>query len=181
MDLVLLKTGIDLPGASQVGGDIAGDVASGLEGCIEIVSSHFGMKQQITTDVSNTARTSGRPVINDVTCVKYFDKASAKLYQHCLEAKPLDNGGDDETAWTRLFLCRNSNGEIANLMTISMQNTIISSIECQSHPNDMPTEQFLLNFTAISWQYTEQGSDLSVGGTLYTKWSVANNRLMSAG
>ena len=72
MDLVLLKPGLDeLEGASLIDGTVV-DTGEDLTGCIELVSMHFGMKQQMTTDVSNAARTSGRPSLNDITATKYL-------------------------------------------------------------------------------------------------------------
>ena len=89
MDLVLLKPGLDeLEGASLIDGTVI-DTGEDLTGCIELVSMHFGMKQQMTTDVSNAARTSGRPSLNDITATKYLDKTSPLLYKHCLSAAPL--------------------------------------------------------------------------------------------
>ena len=148
-----------------------------LDGCIELVSMHFGMKQQITTDVSNTARTSGRPNLHDITLVKYFDKTSPLLYKACLTAKPI--GAGDNTS--KIFILRNSNDEsgkssIANILTIELTNAIVSAIETQSHPNDMTTEQFTLNFTKVKWTYTSQSSDVVTGGNVEYGWSVEGNR-----
>ena len=180
MDLVLLKPGLDsLSGASLIDGDLAlpevGDIK--LEKCIELVSSHFGMKQQMTTDVSNSARTSGRPALNDITAVKYLDKTSPLLYKHCLSATPIDDGENP----TQIFLCRNSNEKsgasiIANIMTIKLWNCMISSIEAQSHPNDMATEQITLNFTDIEWVTSHQESNAKTTGSFVYSWSVKRNR-----
>lgn len=180
MDLVLLKPGKeDLAGASLIDGELAlPDVGNiDISGCIELVSSHFGMKQQMTTDVSNSARTSGRPVLNDITAIKYLDKTSPLLYKHCLSATPIDDGVNP----TQIFLCRNSNEDngasiIANIMTIKMWNCMISSVEAQSHPNDMATEQITLNFTDIEWVTSNQDSQAVTTGSFVYSWSVARNR-----
>ena len=65
--------------------------------CIELVSIGHGMKQQVTTDVSNSARTSGRPVITDIACVGYLDRSSVRLNDLCLRAKPLGVGAEQPT------------------------------------------------------------------------------------
>jgi type VI secretion system secreted protein Hcp len=179
MDLVLLKPGIEaLSGASLISGTLV-DGGDELAGCIELVSSHFGMKQQMTTDVSNAARTSGRPVLNDITAVKYLDKVSPLLYKHCLSAVPIDDGATP----TQIFLCRNVSNEgdggsssIGNIMTIKLWNCMISSVEAQSHPNDMATEQITLNFTDIEWVTSNQNSQASITGSVVYNWSVAQNR-----
>lgn len=182
MDLVLLKPGkpdlIDL-GSSLIDGSLV-DLDIDISSCIELVSSHFGMKQQMTTDVSNSARTSGRPVLHDITAVKYLDHSSPLLYKHCLSAIPIDDG---ETP-TQIFLCRNSNEDdsgsiIGNIMTIKLWNCMISSVEAQSHPNDMATEQITLNFTDIEWVASHQNSQAMTTGHKAYSWSVARNRGLS--
>ena len=155
MDLVLLKPGnqdvfAELSG-SLIDNELFGDDGEELTGCIELVSCNFGMQQQMTTDVSNSARTSGRPNLHDVTIVKYLDKASPRLYQVCLGAQPIDEGEDEPT---KIFLCRNSNYDgddniIAPIMTISLWNCMVSSLQAQSHPNDMATEQLTLSTSPI--------------------------------
>jgi type VI secretion system secreted protein Hcp len=141
--------------------------------CLELVSVHQGMKQQLTTDVSNSARTSGRPVITEFTCVKYVDKTSVKFYEYCLRAEPLGTGVDNPTT---IYLCRNSGDKLANIITIKLRDAIISEIQMQSHPNDMPTEQFKLSFTEILWAYTVQLADTGTGGKMSAGWSIARNR-----
>ena len=181
MDLILLQPGDkDIFGGANSwsnGGSLIDDVwrdeVSNYGECMELVSIHQGMKQQITTDVSNSARTSGRPVITEFTCVKYVDKTSVKLYDYCLRAQPIDKGPDSPTI---IYLSRNSGDKTANIIKISLRNTIISEIQFQSHPDDMPTEQFKLNFTEILWTYTVQRADTKAAGNLATGWSIARNR-----
>ena len=160
--------GVTSPGDSK-----GGDVTFGQ--CLELVSVHQGMKQQITTDVSNSARTSGRPIITEFTCVKYVDKTSVKFYEYCLRAQPLGAGKDNPT---KLYICRNSGDKVANIITIELRDAIISEIQFQSHPDDMPTEQFKLNFTEILWTYTVQRADTLSAGNLSSGWSIARNRLI---
>ena len=103
MDLILLEPGNPelvfgkTPDGGKAGIDAIWRDAAALQGmgqCIELVSLHQGMKQQVTTDVSNSARNSGRPMITDFTCVKYVDQTSVKLYELCLRAQPLGSGAD---------------------------------------------------------------------------------------
>lgn len=143
--------------------------------CIELVSIHQGMKQQMTTDVSNGARTSGRPVITEFTCVKYVDKASVKFYENCLRALPIDKKKEKPTL---IYILRNSGEKTENILTFELRDTMISEIQLQSHPNDMPTEQFKLSFTEILWTYTVQNTDVSTAGHKRSGWSVARNRFI---
>ena len=163
------------PGGKDYGLDDA--VASSFGQCIELVSVHQGMKQQITTDVSNSARTSGRPIITEFTCVKYVDKTSVKFYEFCLRAEPLGKGKDNPTM---IYVLRNSGDKTANILTFSLRDALISEIQFQSHPDDMPTEQFKLSFTEILWKYTVQRADTQRGGVMTSGWSLARNRVIGA-
>jgi type VI secretion system secreted protein Hcp len=139
---------------------------------VELVSLHQGMKQQVTTDVSNSARTSGRPVITEFTCVKYVDPTSVKFYDYCLRAQPLDT---QKTAPTSLYICRNSGDQVAAILQFQLKYAILSEVQLQTHPNDMPTEQFKLNFAEIIWKFQVQTNDTSVGGFITAGWSIARN------
>ncbi len=140
--------------------------------CIELVSVHQGIKQQITTDASNSARTSGRPVITEFTCVKYVDKTSVKFYEYCLQAKSL--GGKESPS--HIYLCSSSGDKTFNIITFALCDALISEIQFQSHPDDMPTEQFKLNFTEILWQYAVTKADTTNVGSIETGWSIARNK-----
>lgn len=173
MDLLLLKPGLEeLGGATMIEGELV-ESGDAISGCIELISMGYGFKQQMTTDVSNSARTSGRPDMEDLTAVKYVDKASPLLYKHMLSATPIDDGSDP----TQLFLCRNANIDgdgqsiIGNIVTVKLFNCMISSIEAQSHPNEMATEQLTLNFTDIEWTTSEQDSQARTVGNFVFFWS----------
>jgi len=186
MDLILLQPGNaeSLFGAGDTNGwasggsliDAAGltdELAGNFGQCIELVSVHQGMKQQVTTDVSNSARTSGRPIITEFTCTKYVDKTSVKMYEHCLRALPLGSGADQPT---RIYVLRNSGDKTANILTFELRDALISEIQFQSHPDDMPTEQFKLNFTEVLWTFTVQNADTTLAGNKMAGWSVSRNR-----
>lgn len=181
MDLILLQPGNPevFGGANSWdnGGSLIDkewrDSVLDLGQCIELVSMHQGMKQQITTDVSNSARTSGRPIITEFTLSKYVDKTSVKLYEYCLRAEPLGKGKDQPT---KLHIARNSGNGTASILTILLRDAVISEIELQSHPSDMPTEQFKLHFTEILWRHACQAGKAATAGETVTGWSIARNR-----
>lgn len=141
--------------------------------CVELVSINQGLQQQVTTDVSNSARTSGRPVISDFTCVKYVDVSSPKMYDYCLRAKALDS---DPKQPTIIYVLRNSGDQLNIIMRFELRLALISEIQFQSHPNDMATEQFKLNFTEITWHHQLQGPGMQNKGTMAAGWSIAKNR-----
>ncbi|MBA3774700.1 MAG: type VI secretion system tube protein Hcp [Ramlibacter sp.] len=187
MDLILLQPGdksifptdnswgtggslVDKAGLSMP--TIAGKAVE-FGNCIELVSVHQGMKQQVTTDVSNSARTSGRPVITEFTCVKYVDRTSVKLYDRCLRAETI---GKDAGAPSYIYILRNSGDKTYNIITFALRDALISEIQFQSHPDDMPTEQFKLNFSEILWTYNVQLANMQVKGNVAAGWSLARNR-----
>lgn len=181
MDLILLEPGNaalfdGYSGAGDAGAS-AREKWPGLELdlglCYELVSIRQGMKQQVSTDVSNSARTSGRPVITEFTLTRYVDQASVKFYDLCLRAEPLGKGAG---APTRLHILRTSGEQPALVLTFALRDAIISEIELQSHPDDMPTEQFKLNFTEILWTCGMPRHDGRNGSVQTTGWSLARNR-----
>lgn len=185
MDLILLEPGSkDVFGGTENGWKTGGSLidypatytanAGPMKPYIELVSIHQGLKQQVTTDVSNSARTSGRPIVTEFTCVKYVDKTSVRFYDYCLRALPLGKGDKEPT---KIYILRNSGDKTANIITFTLRDAIISEIQFQSHPDDMPTEQFKINFTEILWEYTVQNTDTSqVNGKHAAGWSLARNR-----
>lgn len=186
MDLILFQPGdqsiFPKPNGFATGGSLIDGkewmdpaIKANLEkgSCIELVSVHQGMKQQVTTDISNSARTSGRPVITEFTCVKYVDKTSVKMYEYCLRAQPLGVG---EGKPSYLYILRNSGDKTSNIITFTLRDALITEIQFQSHPDDMPTEQFKLNFTEILWTFNVQTAEMKTQGAVTTGWSLARNR-----
>ena len=195
MDLILLQFGVSgftkpddtlagTTGASLIDGADGPDWSAINNGensngtfdhknCIELVSINQGIQQQVTTDVSNSSRTSGRPIISDFTCVKYVDVTSPRMYDYCLRAKPLDTDTGNPTT---IYVLRNSGDQLNIIMRFEMRLAMISEIQFQSHPNDMPTEQFKLNFTEIAWHHQVQGANVANKGFSAAAWSIAKNR-----
>jgi type VI secretion system secreted protein Hcp len=145
--------------------------------CLQLVSMYQGMKQQMTTDVANSARTSGRPVITEFTCVKHTDRTSVKLYDLCLRAKPLGSGDKQPT---KLHFARRASDQTVNLMTIWLRDAMVSEIQLQTEPGDAPTERFKLNFTEILWFYDTQLVGTDPADKSSAGWSLARNRPITA-
>jgi type VI secretion system secreted protein Hcp len=189
MDLILLEPGDTnaVFGTEENDWDTGGsliddqwrdkDALNGIGQCLELVSMHHGMKHQMAADLSNSARTSARPAITEFTCVKYVDKTSVRLYDMCLRAQPLGTGAGQPT---KLYIARNSGDQTANIMTIWLRDAMISELQLQTHPDDMPTEQFKLNFTEILWHYTVQKADTAILGKRTAGWSLVRNRPITA-
>jgi type VI secretion system secreted protein Hcp len=65
---------------------------------------------------------------------------------------------------------------MTNIMTFELKDAIISQMEFSSHPDDMPTEQFMLNFTWIRWTYNVQNSNMDPGGSVSAEWDLTTNQ-----
>ncbi|MNR99680.1 hypothetical protein D3C72_309200 [compost metagenome] len=185
MDLILLEPGDpDLIPATGDEAD-AGLIAPQwhmdrlkLGRCIKLVSLHQGMLQKIaiSTEQDHASAAKTRPIITEMTCVKYVDKNSVTLYEYCLRAQVLGKGKEHPT---RLYIARNSGENITNILTLSLRDALISEIQSQSHPNDMPTEQFKLNFTEILCTSSILQGDIETVGKLTHGWSFIHNRAIT--
>ena len=135
------------------------------------------MKNELTTDVSKTAHTKHRPIITEFTCVKYVDKTSVLFYDHCLRAEPIGKGIDQPT---KFFIARNSGDKTANIITVELRDAMITGIQFQSHPDDMPTEEFTLSFTEILWTFHISGGTDGSANQIKKGWSILHNRSIDA-
>lgn len=183
MDLILLQPGDPEALAGHADPALVARLAGGgwedsvidPARCIALVSVQQGMRLSLTTDISTSARTVGRPSVTEFTCVKHVDQTSARLYDLCLRARPLGQGADQPT-----YICvlRGSEGVAAPLMVYALRDVLISDIEFQTHADQAPTERLRLNFTEILWSHTvpaTQGKPNVLAG-----WSVARNRPIAA-
>ena len=179
MDLILLQLSdallTSVNGVGMAGWDVSvnpGTLGFDASKCVELVSINQGIQQKVTTDVSESARTSGRAIISDFTCVKYVDVISPKLYEYCLQVKTLDSPDSP----CIIHILRNSGDQLSLLMQFGLTNVLINEIQFQSHPDDMATEQFKLNFTEISWVHCQRRPGSLNEGYVSTGWSIAANR-----
>jgi type VI secretion system secreted protein Hcp len=158
MDAIILDMGDGVRGESSL---------AGYEGKIELLSFSHGVAMQMTGDISNSERTSGRPSHQDLTVTKYLDAASPVLNQACCEGK--------EFPQVAVIIGRNDGGRLGELMRYTLRGVLISSISIGGGGGDRPVETLTLNYNKIEWSYTsqrpEQGKERSVEG----KWDLAQN------
>ncbi len=157
MDVII----IDMP---SVGGEC---MLKDYVGKIECLSFSHAVAMQMTSDVSNQERTSGKPNVQDFTISKYMDKASPMLNQACCEGMKM---GD-----CKVTIGRNEAGLVMPLMVYTLKEVMVSSISAASSGGDKPAETVTLNFTAIQWDYTAQNSDSTKQGTAPGKWDLKSN------
>jgi len=134
---------------------------------IELLSYSHGVAQQITGDQSNTKRTSGKPNHQDFTVTKYQDMSSCKLIDFCNQAKPIPT--------INITIGQNDNGHVTKIFTYVLTNALVSSISVGGGGGGKPQETVTFNYTAISWTYNQQKSDVSDAGNLAATWNLATN------
>ncbi|MCE7991011.1 MAG: Hcp1 family type VI secretion system effector [Roseivirga sp.] len=147
--------------------DLPPEIQDQVKGGIPLSSYEFGMKQQVTTDVSNSARTSGRPVISDIACEKEIDETTTLLTDHCLRAIPLGE-------ICRLLIINLEGDQVMSTMEYELKNLIIASYQISSIEGQTPRELLHLNFTDFRQTYSDfSGSETK---TSSSGWSVSRNR-----
>ena len=158
MDVIILDMGDHVKGESSL---------AGHKGKIELLSFSHGVAMQMTGDISNSERTSGRPSHQDFTVVKYLDAASPVLNQACCEGK--------EFPQVHVIIGRNDDGRLGELMRYTLRGVLISSLSIGGGGGDKPVETLTLNYNKIEWRFTSQrpehGKEQSVDG----KWDLGQN------
>lgn len=88
MDAIILDLGDEIKGDSLL---------EGYKDKIEIMSYSHNVAMQVTNDVSNSERTSGKPHIGEFTLTKFVDSSTPTLNSYCSPAsrfrkRPLSSG-----------------------------------------------------------------------------------------
>ncbi len=162
MDVIILDLGKDVTGESTL---------TDYVGKMELLSFSHGVAMQITGDLSNTERTSGKPNHQDMTVTKYLDAASPVLNQTCCQGKDFDK--------VDIIIGRNDGGKVIELMRYTMKNVLISSISIGGGGGDKPVETLTLNYNDIAWKFTSQNASLGAKGVVNGTWNLATNAVDS--
>src|SRR5947209_20599965 len=109
MDVLILDMGSDVKGESNL---------TDFKDKMELLSFSHGVAMQITGDVSNTERTSGKPNHQDFTVTKYLDKSSPKFNEACCK-------GDNFKTVT-VTVGRNDKGAVIPLIEYTLKNVVLS-------------------------------------------------------
>lgn len=149
----------DVPGTTDM---------AGYEKQIEVLSYSHGVAMQVTGDVSNTERTSGKPRMQDFHVTKYIDKSTPLLNQKCCEATNLGE--------VQLTVARNDAGAVIPFIVYTLSDVVISSVSVGGGGGDKPVESISLNFSGIKWDYTAQKEAGGKDGVVAGGWDVAANK-----
>ncbi|HGW6105198.1 TPA: Hcp family type VI secretion system effector [Citrobacter werkmanii] len=158
MDAIFLKLD-DIKGESQVEGFIDQ---------IEVMSYSHNVAMQVTNDVSNTERTSGRAHVGEMSLTKFVDLSTPKLNEYCCSGKMIKEAV--------LTLCRNDDGKMLPFIVYTLTNVVISHLSVSGGSGGKPVETMSLNFTKIKWEITAQKSDGQKKGNVSSVWDMAINQ-----
>ena len=161
------------------------------KGEIDIESFSWGMSQ---TGVSATGGGggAGKVHVHDISFVKKTDASSPLLFLNCANGAHIKEAN---------FVVRKAGGEQLEYLKIKLTDVLISSykphgalVEADDWtqtagtagmadgsvapaPNEIPTDQFSLNFAKVEFSYQPQGADgKAQGGPIMAGWDVKANQ-----
>ena len=139
----------------------------GFEKSIELQSFSHGIAQMVTSNPSNSERTTGGPSHSELSVSKCVDIASCPLIAACNEGKLLKE--------VTLTVGRVDNGKLLPIVVYKLENVLISSIS-HSGGGGRPMESLSLNYTKIEWSYTEQDPEVKKKGNNGAVWDLTKDK-----
>lgn len=136
---------------------------------IEILSYSYGMSMPVTHSVSEGQRTHGQANVSDLSISKYVDATTPIFLQHCAR------GTNIPKMKLRQLRADEASGTALELLTIDMENALVTSISCSG--SDQPVESITFNFSKITWTYHQQKSDVSDAGQVPATYDIAANKV----
>lgn len=162
MDAIILDFGDDIKGDSLL---------EGYKDKIEIMSYSHNVAMQVTNDVSNSERTSGKPHVGEFTLTKFIDSSTPTLNDYLCRGKPITQA--------KITIGRNaseSSGQLLPFIVYTLDNVILSNLSVSGGTGGKPVETMSLNFSKIKWELTTQKDDGTKEGVASTVWDAALNK-----
>jgi type VI secretion system secreted protein Hcp len=153
-DVLLMKFNPAIPGTCTL---------DKFEKQIELLSFSHGVAMQITGDISNTERTSGKPHHQDFTVTKYLDQSSPRITQACCAGEAFKS--------VELTVGRNENGTVLPLFKYTLKNVLLSSVSVGGGGGGKPVETVTMNYNHITWDF----KDTPGQGNSPRGWDLAKN------
>jgi type VI secretion system secreted protein Hcp len=122
-------------------GSIDGDVTTeGYKNWIELNSFQYGVGRAVSSGAGGNTRESSAPNISEIVVTKYFDKASAKLYQDSV-------AGTFDTK-VQVKMNTTTKNKTETFLTFDLTDCGVSSYSLSSG-GENPSESLSLNFLKI--------------------------------
>jgi type VI secretion system secreted protein Hcp len=163
MDSIILDLGTAIKGECTL---------EGYTDKIELMSFSHNVAMQVTNDVSNSERTSGKPHVGEFTVTKFVDVSTPTLNEYCCGGKAIP------TATVIVGRNAESDGKIMPFITYTLNNVVLSNVSVSGGAGGKPVETLSLNFTKIKWELTTQKDDGSKEGTAASTWDMAANKMV---
>ncbi len=160
MDAIFLQ----INGGKEIKGD---STVEGFKDWIEILSFSHGVAAQLTGDVSNQNRTSGRPIHQDLSVTKYVDNATPKISEYCCKGTVFPEA--------KLVIARNVKDKLEHFMDYTLKDVVIGSSSVGGGGGGKPVETLTLNYAEIAWQYYLEDDAGKVKKAASGKWDLSKN------
>jgi type VI secretion system secreted protein Hcp len=134
-------------------------------GYIKVDSFSIGMGASLTSVTNNAERTHGSVQISEMGFSKEMDVASLALASACAGNVVYPNA--------YLYVTRTLGDKQMMLVEYHMTDVLVSGISTSgSGHTGLPQENFSLNFTAITAQYTKQTAEATIEGQSVFGWDM---------
>jgi type VI secretion system secreted protein Hcp len=152
--------------------DIAGEsVDSKHKDWIEVQSWSWGMSQTGSAH-SGTGSGTGKVSVQDLSVVKYVDRATPNLMKMCC------NGKHFKKAELRV---RKAGGDPLVYVKIELTDGIVSGVSSAGGTGDERlTETVTLNFATVRYEYTPQSNKGPGDGVVPMDWDIKKNAPMGS-
>ena len=134
---------------------------------IEVLSWSWGMSQTGTTH-RGTGGGAGKVSVQDLSIVKYVDRASPVLIQTCCTGKHIEEA---------VLSVRKAGGEPLDYLVLTLNDVLISSVSSGGSTGDeLVTETISLNFARFNVSYQPQDAKGGkAGGAIEAGFNIATN------
>lgn len=138
-----------------------------FEKWIEISSFSWGVSNPTISSATGGAG-AGKAQFQDFHFTSGLNAASPKLMLSCASGQHIKKA--------QLF-CRKAGGESQGqvFLKYELQDLLVSSYQTGGSGQELPTDQFSLNFAKIEFSYSPQKPDGSLDAPVTTGWDIKKN------
>ena len=132
---------------------------------IEVSTFSWGLTQPGSASSGGGGGT-GKVSFQDIHFTTNVSKASPPIAQACAAGTHVKKA--------TLFV-RKAGGKQGDFYVITLDELIVSSFQSGGGGDQLPSEQFSINFAKIKFEYKEQGPDGALKGATKMTWDVKKN------
>ena len=137
------------------------------KGEIDIQSFSFGVANS-GSHAGGGGGGSGKSSFQDLHFTTHVSKASPKLFLACATGEHIKKA---------VLTVRKAGKDQQEYMKVTLEDLLVSSYQDGGHEGSVfPSDQFALNFAKIEFDYKEQKSDGTLGGSVKTGYDVKANK-----